>query len=77
MMPGKVTVLKHPVINSRLVDLRQTRTSPKEFRQVRNRFILRHTHSTSMRRTCPGGDFLVVPFVPWIACESHITLGDP
>jgi len=33
MMPGKVTVLKHPVINSRLVDLRQTRTSPKEFRQ--------------------------------------------
>jgi len=32
-MLGKVTVLRHPVVNSRLVDLRQTRTSPKEFRQ--------------------------------------------
>lgn len=34
-MPGKVTVLKHPVVNSRIADLRQTSTSPKEFRQVR------------------------------------------
>jgi uracil phosphoribosyltransferase len=34
MMPGKVTVLKHPVVNSRLADLRQIGTSPKEFRQV-------------------------------------------
>jgi len=33
MMPGKVTVLKHPVVNSRLADLRQAGTSPKEFRQ--------------------------------------------
>ncbi|KAF9793487.1 armadillo beta-catenin plakoglobin [Thelephora terrestris] len=32
-MPGKVNVLRHPVVNSRLVDLRQTGTSPKEFRQ--------------------------------------------
>lgn len=32
-MPGKVTILKHPVVNSRLADLRQTGTSPKEFRQ--------------------------------------------
>ncbi|KAF9645671.1 PRTase-like protein [Thelephora ganbajun] len=32
-MPGKVTVLKHPVVNSRLADLRQAGTSPKEFRQ--------------------------------------------
>jgi len=32
-MPGKVTVLKHPVVNSRISDLRQTSTSPKEFRQ--------------------------------------------
>ena len=34
MMPGKLTVLKHPVVNSRIADLRQTGTSPKEFRQV-------------------------------------------
>lgn len=33
MSPGKVTVLRHPLINSRLADLRQTGTSPKEFRQ--------------------------------------------
>jgi len=32
-MPSKVTILKHPVVNSRLADLRQTGTSPKEFRQ--------------------------------------------
>jgi len=34
MMPGKVTILKHPIVNSRLADLRQTSTPPKEFRQV-------------------------------------------
>jgi len=33
MMPGKVTILKHPIVNSRIADLRQTGTSPKEFRQ--------------------------------------------
>jgi len=33
MMPGKVTVLKHPIVNSRLADLRQAGASPKEFRQ--------------------------------------------
>jgi len=33
-MIDKVTVLKHPVVNSRIADLRQTGTSPKEFRQV-------------------------------------------
>jgi len=32
-MIDKVTVLKHPVVNSRIADLRQTGTSPKEFRQ--------------------------------------------
>jgi len=32
-MPGKVTVLKHPIVNSRLADLRQAGASPKEFRQ--------------------------------------------
>ena len=34
MMPGKVTVLKHPIVNSRIADLRQTGTPSKEFRQV-------------------------------------------
>jgi len=33
MNPEKVTVLNHPIVNSRLVDLRQASTSPKEFRQ--------------------------------------------
>jgi len=32
-MLNKVTVLKHPVVNSRIADLRQAGTSPKEFRQ--------------------------------------------
>jgi len=33
MMPGKVTILKHPIVNSRISDLRLTTTSPKDFRQ--------------------------------------------
>jgi len=33
MIPGNVTVLRHPVVNTRLADLRQAGTSPKEFRQ--------------------------------------------
>jgi len=33
MMPGKVTILKHPIVNARLADLRQAGTPPKEFRQ--------------------------------------------
>jgi len=32
-MDEKLTILRHPVVNSRLVDLRQADTSPKEFRQ--------------------------------------------
>lgn len=45
MMPEGINVLRHPVVNSRLADLRRTDTSPKEFRQVSIPFVPRHIHT--------------------------------
>jgi len=35
-MPGRVTILEHPLVNDRLVTLRHTTTSPQQFRQAIN-----------------------------------------
>ena len=56
MLPGKVTVLKHPIVNSRLADLRQAGTSPKEFRQVSYCSPFRFCRSASTTAfLCVGG----------------------
>jgi hypothetical protein len=38
--PGRVTILKHPIVNSPLADLRKIGTFPKEFRQTSSPFVL-------------------------------------